>query len=63
MNRNLLLQFKVNDTEKKAVELMTRTEGRKVSEMLRECVREAAERRGLWPIPQPNQPATMQDRG
>lgn len=50
MNRTEHLHFKVNNIEREAVETMCRAEGRKLSELLRELVREGATRRGLWPV-------------
>jgi hypothetical protein len=48
LNRSGLLHFKASAIERLAVERMCQAEGRKLSEMLRELVREGAAKRGLW---------------
>ncbi len=52
-NRSDYLAFKVTPRERLALMRMTKTEGRKLSEMLREIVREAALRRNCWPVDEP----------
>ena len=42
--------FRISNLENKALEIMCKQEGRKHSVMLREILREAAIRRGIWPL-------------
>jgi hypothetical protein len=47
----LHLEFKASPMERRAWEAIKRFEARdSTSELVRELVREAAERRGLWPV-------------
>ena len=52
MTKDETIRARCTAIEKKALELIAKTEYRKASEALREIVREAATARGLWP---PNQ--------
>lgn len=50
MNRDVLVAVRLNSKERRALELMAAREERGLSEMLREVIREAAERRGIHTI-------------
>lgn len=61
MNRNEYIHFRATVTERAMLQALAEYEGRKASETLREVIREAAERRGLWPHPIPINLAPMQE--
>jgi len=43
------IRAKVNPSERAALELLAQHERRNLSETLRELIRDAAQRQGLWP--------------
>ena len=45
--RDLQVRVRVSSNERRILEIMARREGRNWSEMLRQCIREAAEQRGM----------------
>lgn len=47
MNAKDVIRFRIYPEEKRILEIMTRQERRNRSAMLRECLHEAAERRGI----------------
>ena len=49
MRKTESLQVRCTPLERKALEAVAQAEGRKMSEMLRELIREGAQKRGLWP--------------
>ncbi len=49
--RNVMLHFKASEREEQVLAAMSVLEGRNWSEMLRQCLREAAERRGIGIAP------------
>jgi len=48
-NKICEVRAKVNPSEKVALELLAQRERRNLSETIRELIREAAAREGLWP--------------
>lgn len=50
MQNRSVISFRANEDETIALQLMAEQESRKLSEMVRECIREAATRRGIVPI-------------
>jgi len=49
MNKIWEIRARCTPAEHAALVTMAQSERRKLSELLRECVRETAKRRGLWP--------------
>jgi predicted transcriptional regulator len=49
MNRHKIISFRANENEVRILDILAKRENRTASEMLRECVREAAEKRNLLP--------------
>jgi len=49
MERDKVIGVRVCPDERKALEAIAKQDRRNISEMLRELVRQEAERRGLWP--------------
>lgn len=49
-NRENLIHFRATNGERRVLEIMADQEGRNLSEMLRELVREGAKSRGLYAV-------------
>jgi hypothetical protein len=49
LNKDRQIRFRVSTAEHAALQAVARAERRKLSETLRELIREGAQRRGLWP--------------
>jgi hypothetical protein len=49
MNKERIISFRATGNEQKVIEILAAHEARTPSEMIRECIREAAEKRGLLP--------------
>lgn len=58
MERSKTLRVRVNDREWHMVEALADFEERRLSESVREAIRDAASRRGLLPISGDQQPVT-----
>jgi hypothetical protein len=50
MNKTRMVQVRITPVERQALERMARIEARKVSETVRQIIRESAQRRGCWPM-------------
>lgn len=46
-NRDDFIKFRLSENERQALQIMATSEGRNLSEMMRECVRREAERQGI----------------
>ena len=51
IKHDIPISIRMNTQEHEALRRISAVEGRKPPEMLRELVREAALRHGLWPVP------------
>lgn len=52
MNKTKRIAFRLTPLELESLSKIAQIERRKPSEALREIIREAAQRRGIWPAPQ-----------
>jgi len=50
MTRGKLIAFRATEKERQTLEVLAARENRSLSEMLRECLREAAIKRGLYAV-------------
>ena len=50
MNKTRTARAKVTPVERRALEIVAEQDGLKISELLRELIRQEAQRRGVWSV-------------